>query len=141
MNLKSLLITIVVAFVTVWLTDFLIHAVWLSSTYGATKELWRPEADMVAKMPFMFLGQFVVGTAFSILFASYVAEKRCLQATLKFAGLIGIMSSAAQVIMFAVQPFPGDLVVKWCVAYLAQALLLGVVVHQVYKPLPTPPAC
>ena len=45
MNCKSLIITILVAFVTVWATDFLIHAVWLSSTYGATKELWRPNRD------------------------------------------------------------------------------------------------
>lgn len=141
MNRKSLLITIVVAFVTVWLTDFLIHAVWLGQRYGETKELWRSEEEMMKNMHFMFLGQFLVGTAFTLLFASFVAEKRCLKATLTFAGLIGTMSSAAQLIMFAVQPLPADLVVKWCVAYLVQALLLGVVVHQVYKPLNTPPAC
>jgi len=141
MNLKSLLITIVVAFVTVWATDFLIHAVWLGQRYGETKELWRSEEEMMKNMHFMFLGQFLVGTAFTLLFASFVAVKRCLKATLTFAGLIGIMSSAAQLIMFAVQPLPGDLVVKWCIAYLVQALLLGVIVHQVYKPLNTPPAC
>ena len=53
MNTKSLLITIAVAFVTVWATDFLIHGIWLSATYGATKELWRPESEMMAKMPFI----------------------------------------------------------------------------------------
>ena len=74
MNTKSLVITILVAFVTVWVTDFLIHAVWLSSTYGATKELWRPEAEMLVKMPWMLLGQLIVAAAFTVNFATCVAE-------------------------------------------------------------------
>ena len=53
MNPKSLLITILVAFVTVFATDFLIHQLWLGSTYKATASLWRPEAEMMAKMPSM----------------------------------------------------------------------------------------
>jgi hypothetical protein len=135
MNIKSLLITIVVAFITVWATDFLIHAVWLSSTYGATKELWRSEEAMVAHMPYMFAGQFLVGATFATLFASFVAEKRSLIETLKFSALMGINTSAAQIIMYAVQPYPGSLVVKWCFAYFVQSLLLGVIVHKVYRPV------
>ena len=134
MNTKSLLITIVVAFVTVWATDFLIHAVWLSATYGATKELWRPEAEMMAKMPFMLLGQFLVAAAFSMIFAAVVAEKRCLSCTLKFSACVGVMVAAGQIIMYAVAPYPGALVAKWCVGYIAQALVLGFIVHKVYRP-------
>ncbi len=137
MNTKSLLITIVVAFVTVWATDFLIHAVWLSSTYGATKELWRTEAEMMAKMPWMFLGQFLVAAAFTVIFAACVAEKRSLGFTLTYAVAIGVLIGGGQVIMYAVQPFPGTLVAKWCGAYFVQLLLLGGIVHKVYK-LPVP---
>lgn len=136
MNKKSLVITLVVAFITVWATDFLIHAVWLSATYGATKELWRPEAEMLEKMPFMFLGQWLIAAAFTLIFAGYVAEKRCLKSSLLFAAVIGIMTGGGQVIMYAVQPLPGTLIVKWCVGYLVQAVLLGFIVHQTYKPLP-----
>ena len=136
MNIKSLVITILVAFVTVWGTDFLIHAVWLSSTYGATKELWRPEAEMLAKMPWMFLGQFLVAAAFTVNFAAFVAEKRCLKATLTYAASMGVLVGGGQIILYVVQPFPGLLVVKWCAAYLAQMLLLGGIVHGVYRPLP-----
>ena len=135
MNIKSLVITIVVAFVTVWATDFLIHAVWLSATYAATKELWRPEAEMLEKMPWMFLGQFLVASAFSLIFAVCVAEKRCLRCSLMYAAAIGVLIGGGQIIMYAVQPFPGLLVAKWCLGYFAQ-LLLGVIVHKVYKPLP-----
>lgn len=134
MNIKSLLFTIVVAFVTVWATDFLIHAVWLSATYAATKELWRPEAEMVSKMPFMLLGQFLVAVAFTLIYAACVAEKRCLSCTLKYAGCMGLTAAAGQIIMYAVVPWPGSLVAKWCVAYIAQALVLGLVMFKVYRP-------
>ena len=133
MNVKSLVITILVAFVTVWATDFLIHAVWLSATYGETKELWRPEAEMMAKMPFMLLGQFLVATSFTLIFAACVAEKRCLSCSLKYSACIGVMTGGGQIIMYAVQPLPALLVVKWCVAYLAQTLVLGAIVHKVYR--------
>ena len=81
MNLKSLLITTLVAFVTVWASDFLIHAVWLSATYGETKQLWRSEAEMLEKMPLMFLGQFLIAAGFTLIFAAFVAEKRCRRRT------------------------------------------------------------
>ncbi len=136
MNTKSLIITIVVAFITVWATDFLIHAVWLASTYAATKELWRPEADMLSRMPFMIGGQFLIGAAYTFIFASFVAEKRCLMNSLKFAACFGVIAAAGQIIMYAVAPYPGSLVVKWCMGYILQALVLGVIVHFVYKPLP-----
>jgi hypothetical protein len=140
MNKKSLLITILVAFVTVWVTDFLIHGVWLSSTYKATQSLWRTEAEMMKNMPFMLLGQLLVAAAFTMIFAACVAEKRCPKCSLKYAGCMGVIAAANQIIMYAVAPWPGELVAKWCVAYLAQALLLGLVVHKVYRPLPKPDA-
>lgn len=133
MNTKSLLITIVVAFVTLWLTDFLIHQVWLSSDYAETKQLWRSESEMMAKMPLMILGQLIAAAAYSLIFAACVAEKRCLSFTLKFSFCLALISVAGQMMMYSVQPFPGSLVIKWCVAITAQLLLLGFIVHKVYK--------
>ncbi|NJN06386.1 MAG: hypothetical protein HC814_08495 [Rhodobacteraceae bacterium] len=136
MNTKSLIITVVVAFITVWATDFLIHAVWLSSTYGATKELWRPEEEMMSKMPWMLLGQLLIASAFTLIFAAAVAEKRHLACSLKYAATMGVLAIGGQIIMYAVQPLPGLLVAKWCFSYFVQMLLLGLIVHKVYKPLP-----
>lgn len=133
MNIKSLLIAIVIAFITISVTDFLIHQVWLSATYVETKHLWRPEAEMMARMPLMMLGQLILATVFCVFFASFVAERRCLKSTLKFSFCLSLISVAGQMMMYAVQPFPGSLVVKWCVAITAQVLLLGLVVHKVYR--------
>jgi hypothetical protein len=48
MNIPRLLLTIVVAFVVVFGTDYLIHGFWLMPDYNATKALWRPGAEMGA---------------------------------------------------------------------------------------------
>ena len=68
----------------------------------------------MAKMPWMFLGQFLVASAFTVIFAACVAEKRRLSCTLRNAAAIGVLVGGGQIIMYAVQPFPGTLVVKWC---------------------------
>ena len=136
MNPKSLLITILVAFVTVFATDFLIHQLWLGSTYKATASLWRPEAEMMAKMPWMLFAQFLVAAAFTMIFAACVAEKRCISCSLKFAACMGIFASAGQLMAYAVQPVPGSLVAMWMLAAIVQAVLLGIIVHKVYKPAP-----
>jgi len=89
---------------------------------------------MMAKMTLMMmLGQFILATTFSLIFASYVAEKRCLSSTLKFFFCLTRISVAGQFMMYAVQPILGSLVVKWCVAITAQVLLLGFVVQKLYK--------
>ncbi len=133
-NCNRLVVTIIVAFAVVWVTDFLIHGVWLAPTYGATKELWRPEAEMMSKMPWMFGGQAIVALAFTTIYALFVAEKRSLQSTLVYAICVALLVGGGQLIMYAVQPFPGLLVAKWCLAALAQMLVLGIVVSLIYKP-------
>ena len=133
MNIKSLIIATIVAFVTIWGTDILIHQVWLSSAYGETKHLWRPEVEMMARMPLMFLGQLLSAAAFCTIFAMFVAEKRSVSSTMKFALCVALFSAGGQIIMYAVQPVPGSLVIKWCVAYIVQLLVLGFIVHKVYK--------
>ena len=136
MNPKSLSITIVVAFVTVWATDFLIHGLWLAGTYKATASLWRPEAEMMAHMPWMLFAQFLAAAAFTMIFAACVAEKRCISCSIKYAVCMGVFSGAGQLMTYAVEPYPGSLVAKWFCAGIVQAVLLGVIVHKVYKPMP-----
>ena len=98
--------------------------------------LWRPEAEMMANMPWMLLAQFLVAAAFTMIFAACVAEKRCMSCTIKFAASMGIFSGGGQLMMYAVQPLPGSLVAKWVLAAIVQAVLLGIIVHKVYRPAP-----
>jgi hypothetical protein len=134
---KKHLIAIIVTFVAVWATDFIIHAVWLGSTYKATASLWRPEAEMMTKMPWMFAGQFLIAVALATIYVKAMAERATLQCAAGFGFCIGLFSAGAQLIMYAVAPYPGDLVLKWFCAYLVQGLVLGLVLFFVCKPKQT----
>jgi hypothetical protein len=136
MNAKRLILAVLVVFVAVWVTDFLIHGVWLQSTYKETAHLWRTEEEMVRHMGWMFLGQFLASLIFVILWAAGFASR----SSLRLAGCYGLLMAAFQqaitLIMHAVQPMPVALSAKWFLAGLAQGVLMGLLVFFVYKPKP-----
>lgn len=134
MNNKSLLITIVVAFIVIFATDFLIHGVMLSSVYKATPQLWRPEAERMSYMPWLSAGEFLAAVAFSVLWAVGFAQNAKLTCSLKFGVTMGLFSQANTLISYAMTPLTSGLAIDWFIAGLAQAALLGVVVFFVYKP-------
>jgi hypothetical protein len=49
---------------------------------------------------------------------------------------MGLFSQAYTLLMYAVEPLPGSLAVKWLIAGLVQGVLVGVLVFFVYKPKP-----
>jgi hypothetical protein len=136
MNPKRLLIAIVVVFVGIFITDFLIHGVWLQSTYKATMSLWRPEAEMQKHMGWLMLGQFIAAATFVVLWAKGFAVGACIRCAIIYGLFMGLFSQAATFVSYAVQPLPADLAIKWFVSGVVQAVLMGVLVFFVYKPKP-----
>jgi hypothetical protein len=138
MNMKRLLLAIVVAFVIVFGTDFLIHGIWLSSDYEATKELWRPESDMNARFHWMLMAQLIGAATFVIIWAKGFAG-RDVGTGITFGLLMGLAQQVWAIIDHVVMPVPGALAAKWVVAGLVQGVLLGIVTAFIYKPeVPSP---
>ncbi len=143
MNPKRVILAIVAVFAGIWITDFLIHAVWLKNDYAATMSLWRPEAEMQKNMGWLMLGQFLAAVSFVVIYAAGFGERRCLKAALSFGLLMALFGQAATLINYAVMPLPGSIAVKWFAAAVVQGSLIGLLVFFVYKPKPgltTPPA-
>jgi hypothetical protein len=136
MNPKRLIIGILTVFVGVWVTDFLIHGLWLQSRYAATMNLWRPEGDMQRHMLWLFLGQFIFAATFVMLWARGFATNGHLRCGILYGLFMSLFSQASTFISFAVQPLPRDIAVKWVLSGLVQGMLLGVLVFFIYKPKP-----
>jgi hypothetical protein len=134
MNSRRLILAIFVVFVGIWVTDFLIHGVWLQSAYKETMQLWRPEAEMRQKMGWLTFGQFLAGTAFVVLWASGFAAKAKIAGACTYGLFMGLFSQGATLITYAVQPFPAGLIAKWFIVGIAQGILMGLLVYWVYKP-------
>jgi TRAP-type mannitol/chloroaromatic compound transport system permease small subunit len=136
MNPKRLILGIVAVFVGVWVTDFLIHGLWLQSSYKATMSLWRPEADMQKHMLWLFLGQFLFAVAFVMIWARGFSGNAHVRCGVLYGLFMGLFSQANTFITFAVQPLPRDIAIKWVLSGLVQGVLLGLLVLFVYKPKP-----
>jgi hypothetical protein len=136
MNIKRLIVAILILFVGVFITDFLIHGVWLQPVYKATASLWRTEPEMTARMGWMFLGQFLAAAMFTTIWAAGFADRRHLRCACIYGLFMGLFSQAMTIITYVVQPFPPSLAVKWFAAGVTQGLLLGLLVHLAYKPKP-----
>ena len=128
-----MILAVVATFLTVWVTDFLIHQVWLGQDYAATKSLWRPVAEMMAKMHWMFIGQLVVALGIAILYVKAMADTATRSCALGFGLCLGLITSGGQLIMYVVAPYPGALVAKWIVSYMIQGFVVGQVLYQVCK--------
>lgn len=134
MNPKRLILAIVAVFVGVFATDYLIHEVWLKSTYLETMSLWRPEAEMTARFGWLMLGQFLATVTFVVIWSKGFPATASLGGACLYGLFMGGFSQATTLVTYAVQPFPPGLAMKWFCAGLVQGVLMGVIVYFVYRP-------
>jgi len=130
MNTKRFILAVVAVFVGVWATNFLIHAVWLKSDYAASMTLWRPEAEMGKHFLALLGGQFLASLMFVLIWAH--ADIKTLPRACAFGLCMGLAKESTTLILYAVQPFPGELAAKWFIAGAIQATLMGIVAFYAY---------
>jgi hypothetical protein len=139
MNPKRLVLAIVVVFVGIFATDFLIHGVWLKSDYTTTMSLWRPQSEMQQHMGWLMLGELLATVTFTLIYAKGFAGTACIRCAGLYGFFMGLFSQATTFSSYAVQPIPGSLAAKWIVAGIVQGVLMGLLVFFVYKPKPPAP--
>ncbi len=136
MNTKRLILAIVVVFVTVFVTDFLIHGVWLQSVYKETASLWRTEEEMQKHFPLMLLGQFLFAATFVVIWSKGFPAVATLGGSCLYGLTMALFSQALTLITYVVQPMPGSLMTKWFIAGIVQGVLMGVILFLVGKSKP-----
>lgn len=127
------LTAIVVAFVLLQGTDFLIHAVMLSSYYADSKELWRPEDEMMSLMWSNYVGHLLMAIAVVLLFSfSVVSNGGGIKCALLFAATLTLMNAGVSFIMWGIQPLPASYHVIWMIATLVQLSLVSIALYFVF---------
>ena len=134
MNPKRLILAIVVVFITVFATNFLIHGVWLNSVYKETASLWRTEPEMQNRLAWMLLGQFLFAATFVVIWSKGFPAVATLGGSCLYGLTMALFSESLTIITYVVQPMPGSLMAKWFLAGIVQGLLMGLVVFLVGKP-------
>ena len=133
MNIKRLIFAIIAAFAVLWVTDFLVHGIWMKPDYLATASLWRPEAEMTSYMSWMLGAQLLSAITFVLIWTRWADTAR-LGCAVGYGLLMGLYSGVWAIIMYVVIPMPGSIACKWFFAGIVQSLLIGLVTFFVYKP-------
>ena len=134
MNPKRIFLALVAAFIVISATDYLIHEVWLKSTYAMSATLWRTPKDMEAHMSGIFIGQFLVALAFTMLWVRIALGGAGIQCAIALGVFMGLFYSGGAIIQHSVQPLPAGLLAKWIIAGILQSVLVGIVLFLVHKP-------
>jgi len=135
MNIKRLILAIVVAFVVLWGTDFLIHGIWMMPDYRATQSLWRPEAEMGSYMGWMLCAQLLFVITFVLVWAKgFASSTNRISCAIGYGLLMGLFSGVWAIIMYVVVPMPCSIAAKWFFAGIGQTILLALVTFWIYKP-------
>ena len=133
MSKKSLLIGTVAVFVFISIFEWIFHASILGSLYRSTAELWRPEADMDRFMIWLTLGQLLFSIMFCLIFAGGY-QNRGLMEGARYGLLIGIFFISTNLVFYAVQPLPANIVIYWSIGGLVETIIAGMILAAIARP-------
>jgi len=136
MNSSRLILSIIVVFIGIFATDFVIHGVWLVGDYKATASIWRADDEMGKHFGWILLYQFVCACILSILWAKTFANRASLESATIYGSLMGAFFHSGSFVSHAVFPLPSYIMAKWIVAGIIQMTLMGILLFYVYKPGP-----
>ncbi|MGH9704728.1 MAG: DUF1761 domain-containing protein [Candidatus Acidiferrales bacterium] len=140
MNLKKLSVAIVVSFIILMVSGFLIHGVWLANTYNQMRVSgmnFRPETDMMHKMWVIWVSNLVYAFLFVFVYARGAENKPWLGQGMRF-GIIATLFTVVPNTLndYLVYNIPYTLAVKWMISGLAVLMVMGVVVAAICKKTP-----
>ena len=117
-------------------TDYLLHGIWLMPLYQQTAQFWRPAEEMQKYMPWMWLGHACFAWAFVWIYSKGISRANQWGQAFRFAWAIILVGKVpGQLMMWATTPYPLELIVKWFVVAMLQAMLAAFVMTWTYKPL------
>lgn len=135
MNMKKYLLSVVVVFV--WLTVFgmIYHGKILEATYIETMQFWRPQAEMMSLMHFVYLGHIFFALLFCYIYTKGLeAGKSGLRQGLCYGFLIGLLLHLPMTVAhYAYVPYPAKLFVAWFVGGMIEATVAGALVGKIYS--------
>jgi hypothetical protein len=129
MSAKKLILAMVVCYVVLVGTNWLIHGIWLMSDYAAIPDSFRPQADTMHKMWVMLIGQAFFAAVFCYIYSRGAEAKSWLAQGIRYGILITLLTvipySLAE---YTVYNVPHMLAVKWMIAGGVQMIVLGLIV-------------
>jgi hypothetical protein len=134
MNVQRFVLGSVAVFVFVAAYEWVFHGIVLHDTYIKTASLWRSESDMENNFHWLMIGQLFMAIMFCFIFTKGYEDKGLAEG-LRYGVLIGLLVFVGRdLIMYAVQPLPANLVIAWICGGIVELAIAGVIVAAIYRP-------
>lgn len=127
--MKKLAVAIVLAYIVLMFTNYLVHSVWLMSDYAAIPEAHRRIAEIMHRFWVMAIGQFFFAAIFAYVYTRGAEKKPWLAQGFRYGVVIAFLTviptSLGEYVVFNI---PYMLAIKWMVAGGIQLVILGLLV-------------
>jgi hypothetical protein len=133
--MKRFIAAFVAAYVFIFLWGWLLNGVLLKDVYAQTPDLWRPQSETMSLFHWIIIGQALIVFAFVMIYASGFAGGGVI-AGIRLGVLLEIAAIGMRLAIYAVQPFPGKLIIYGSVSGLIEMIIVGAIVGAIYKPEP-----
>jgi hypothetical protein len=131
---RKFLIAWMVLFVAWFLGSFVVHGVLLRSDYMQLTNLFRAESDQRKYFPLMLVAHIMLSGSFVWIYARGAEAKPWMAQGLRFGLAVALLTVVpTYMIYFAVQPMPGEIVVKQIVCDGVLTIILGTIVAWLYR--------
>jgi hypothetical protein len=132
--MKKLIIAIVLAYVVLMGTNYLVHSVWLMPDYDAIPLSHRSAEGIIHRFWAMALGQFFFAAMFAYIYTRGREKKEWIAQGIRY----GIVMTFMTVVPYSLSEYvvyrvPYMLAVKWMFAGGIQLIILGLIVAAICK--------
>ena len=128
--MKRFIIAFIAAYVFMFLWGWLLNGVLFKDVYAETPNLWRSQSEMMTLFHWIIIGQALVIFAFVMIYACGFA----VIAGIRLGILVEIAAIGMRMAIYAVQPFPGKLIVYGSISGLIEMIIVGAIAGAIYKP-------
>jgi hypothetical protein len=132
---KRFVAAFIAAYIFMFFWGWLLNGVLLKDIYAQTPNLWRSQSEMMSLFHWIIIGQALVIFAFVTIYASGFAGGGVI-AGIRLGILLEIAAIGMRLAIYAVQPFPGKLIVYGSISGLIEMIIVGAIVGAIYKPAP-----
>ena len=136
MSKKRFWWSVAAVWIVMMVSDWLFHGVWMQSWYQQTAQFWRPQDEMRKMMWWTWFGQAVWSWAFVWIYSHGINKDNQWAQAFRYAIAILLISTVPQHMgMWAMAPYPGELVARWLMIAIVQAFAAAFVMTWTFKPM------
>src|SRR2546430_11940348 len=125
--MKRFILAFVAAYIFIFFWGWLLNGVLLKDIYVQTPNLWRSQSEMMSLFHWIIIGQALIVFAFVMIYASGFAGGGVM-AGIRLGVLLGTAAIGMRMGFYAVQPFPGELIVYGKISGPIEMIIVGAIV-------------